>query len=54
MQSISDLLSDRKILFYATYLSCKFLSSRVTDLLVSKCHLADDMFPYVVFAWPWF
>ena len=36
------------------YFSCKFISSHVTNLLVSKCHLVDDAFPYVVFAWSWF
>ena len=54
MQLILDLLSNGKILFYATYLSHKFLSSHITDLLISKCHLADDTFPYVVLTWPWF
>ena len=51
---ISDLLSNRKILFYVTYFSCKFISSHVANLLISKCHLADDVFPYVVLTWPWF
>ena len=54
MQSISDLLSSRKILFYATYLSREFVSSCIIDLLTPKCHLMDDTFPYVVLAWPQF
>ena len=51
---ISDLISDRKILFYVTYFSHKFISSCITNLLISKCHLTDDVFPYVVLTWPWF
>ena len=33
---------------------CKFVSSCIADLLTPKCHLANDVFPYVVFTWPWF
>ena len=51
---ISNLFSDRKILFYVTNLSHKFISCHIADLLVSKGHLADDLFSHVVLTWPWF
>ena len=54
IQTISDLISSRKILFYMAYFSRKFFSCHIADLLVSKGHLADDLFPYVVLTWPWF
>ena len=50
----SDLLSDRKILFYMTYLSCKFISHCIADLLIPKGHLVNDAFSYVVLTWPQF
>ena len=51
---ISDLISNGKILFYATNLCHKFFSCCIADLLVSKGHLVDDPFSHVVLAWPWF
>ena len=54
MQLISDLLSGRKILFYVTYFSRKFVSHCVINLLTPKCHLVDDTFSYVVLTWPRF
>ena len=51
---ISDLLSNRKILFYTAYFSRKFFSCCKADLLVSKGHLANDPFSYVVLAQPQF
>ena len=48
----SDLFSDRKILFNLAYLSCKFVSCCIADLLVSKDHLIDDLFSHVVLTWP--
>ena len=35
---ISDLISDGKIVFYTTDLSCKFISCHIADLLVSEGH----------------
>ena len=37
-----------------TYLSCKFVSSCITNLLISKYHLVNDVFSYVVLTQPQF